>query len=79
MGKVIILLLLLLPFAAQAEAPECPIFATKKECLKSVMENYEGLIDFINRELPSEQEPEMIQAVNDIKRYESFACQKTCF
>jgi hypothetical protein len=61
--RKLILLLLLLPFSVQA--------------LKSVMENYEGLIDFIQRE-SQEKEPEMIQAANDIKRYESLACKKTC-
>lgn len=67
-----------MPLLASAQAPECPIFPNKTDCLKSVAQNYEGLIDFINRDLPNEKEQEMIRAAQDIKHFESQACEKTC-
>lgn len=77
--RKLLFLFLLIPFQVMAEAPECPIFPNKQECLKSVAENYNNLLDFIDGEYPQELEPDLIQAANDIKTYESLACQKTCF
>lgn len=63
--------------SAFAKAPECPLYSTKKECLASVEENYKNFLDFIEEEYDSPQE-KLIEAANDIKKYETLACQKTC-
>jgi hypothetical protein len=62
---------------AFARAPECPLYSTKKECLASVEENYKNFLDFIEEEYDPPQE-KLIEAANDIKKYETLACQKTC-
>lgn len=62
---------------AFASAPECPLYSTKRECLASVEENYKNFLDFIEKEYDSPQDT-LIEAANDIKKYESLACQKTC-
>jgi hypothetical protein len=62
---------------AFASAPECPLYSTKQECLMSVEENYKNFLDFIEKEYDSPQDT-LIEAANDIKKYESLACQKTC-
>jgi len=62
---------------AFANAPECPLYSTKRECLASVEENYKKFLDFIEEEYDSPKET-LIDAANDIKKYESLACQKTC-
>lgn len=63
--------------SAFAKAPECPLYSIKKECLASVEENYKNFLDFIEEEYDSPQE-KLIEAANDIKKYETLACQKTC-
>lgn len=60
-----------------ASAPECPLYPTKRECLASVEENYKKFLDFIEEEYDSPKDT-LIEAANDIKKYESLACQKTC-
>ncbi len=62
---------------AFASAPECPLYSTKRECLASVEENYRKFLDFIEEEYDSPKDT-LIEAANDIKKYESLACQKTC-
>ncbi|MBY0272433.1 MAG: hypothetical protein K2X02_03325 [Alphaproteobacteria bacterium] len=65
---------------AFASVPECPLYSTKRECLASVEENYKNFLDFIDnieKEYNSPQDT-LIDAANDIKKYESLACQKTC-
>ena len=80
MGKYLILILLI-PVQSLAEAPECPFYQNKQECLRSVESNYKNFLDFIN-EATDEEEPverdRLIQASLDIKKYEGLACQKTC-
>lgn len=71
-------ILFLLPLSVQAKAPECPIFKNKEACLKSVSDNYEGLIDYINKLDAIDKEHEMIEAAKTIKKYETFACERTC-
>jgi hypothetical protein len=77
MGRLTFLLLLI-PLHVFAAAPECPIYANKQECLVSVEENYTNFLDFIESEYEKEGQDELIQAANDIKFYETLACQKTC-
>ncbi|MDZ4322850.1 MAG: hypothetical protein U1A05_02035 [Alphaproteobacteria bacterium] len=77
--KIVAVLFIFL-FSAQnafASAPECPLYSTKQECLSSVEENYRNFLDFIEKEYDSTQDA-LIEAANDIKKYESLACQKTC-
>ena len=76
--RTLILLILLMPLQVFANPPECPGYSNKHDCLRSVNENYEQFLDFINKEY-SDGEEELIQAANDIKHYESLACQKTCW
>lgn len=79
--RTLILFTLLLPLQALAEAPECPIYPNKRMCLTSVDESLKKFLDFIDTEYsedPEDKKKEMIQAANDIKHYESLACQKTC-
>lgn len=71
--------LFLLPLVTHAQPPECPIFKDKEACLKSVSDNYEGLIDYINNLDTIEKEPEMIEAAKTIRKFEALACQRTCF
>lgn len=79
--RTYLILILLLPTQLFGKAPECPLYPTKKDCLRSVESNYDSLLDFIN-ESTEEGEPErekLIEASRDIKKYESLACQRTCF
>ena len=77
--KIVTALLFFLFFNlnAFASAPECPLYSTKRECLASVEENYRKFLNFIDEEYESPKDI-LIEAANDIKKYESFACQKTC-
>jgi hypothetical protein len=69
------LLVLLLSTQVFAKAPECPLYASKEDCLESVEENYRRFLEFIEEEDAKEQ---MIEAALSIKHFESLACQKTC-
>lgn len=60
-----------------ADVPECPFHSNKRECLLSVEEEYKNFLDFIEEEYVSPKE-ELIQAANDVKHFESLACQRTC-
>lgn len=75
------ILILFIPMHAFAEAPECPTYKNKKECLLSVENNFESLFKDIVEESdennPAKKE-ELIQASLDIKKYESLACERTC-
>ena len=62
---------------AFSNPPECPLYATKGKCLASVERNYKNFLDFIEKEYDFPEDP-LIEAANDIKKYESLACQKTC-
>ena len=76
-----LILILLMPIHAFAEAPECPIYQNKKECLLSVAKNFEDLFKDIVEESDEndpEKKEELIQASFDIKKYETLACQRTC-
>lgn len=76
-----LILILCMPLHAFAEAPECPAYKNKKECLLSVENNYENLFkDIIEEsdEKDPEKKEELIQASLDIKKYETLACQRTC-
>jgi len=75
--RILSLLILLFPAQAFAAAPECPIYSNKKNCLQSVDENYQDLLDFIDKEYIDEKD-DLIQAAVDVKHFESLACQKTC-
>lgn len=65
-----------------AKPPECPIYKNKQACLLSVADHYNRSQEFI-KEMTDEEDQEerekLIQASLDIKKYESLACQKTCF
>ena len=76
--RILFLLILLIPLQAFAEAPECPEYANKYQCLQSVEENYKRFLDFIDDEYVPKEEEILIQAALDIKHYEGLACQKTC-
>jgi len=73
----LIWLLLLLPVNVFAKAPECPAYSTKKECLRSVDDNFNSLFEFLNEE-EGDFKKKLIQAAADIKYYETLACHKTC-
>ena len=75
--RTFILLILFMPGYVFAMAPECPLYSNKHNCLQSVEENYDKLLDFI-KEGYSEDNDELIQAAGDTKHFESLACQKTC-
>lgn len=64
-----------------AKPTECPEYKNKRECLLAATENYQDLLDFINEnyEEDSPKKTELIEASLDTKKYESLACQKTCF
>jgi hypothetical protein len=77
----LILLTFVMSLQAFAKPPECPIHPNKRECLQSVDQNFHDLLDFLEEEYNNENKAEkieMIDAANDIKYYESLACQKTC-
>ena len=77
--RILILMIILLPFQAMAKAPECPLYPNKKQCLFAVDETYKNYLDYLKEEYTDEMRPtELIQAANDVKHYESLACQKTC-
>lgn len=78
--KIVALLFIFLfpSMTAFASAPECPLYSTKRECLASVEENYKNLFDYILEEYDHPPQEEIIIAANDIKKYETLACQKTC-
>jgi len=76
--RILILLILFMPLQAFAKAPECPAYSNKRDCLHSVDENYQNYFDFIDEEYPEDKKSELIKAANDIKFFESLACQKTC-
>ncbi|MBI2706807.1 MAG: hypothetical protein HYX35_00585 [Proteobacteria bacterium] len=74
-------LTLLIPFQALAKAPECPGYSSKKECLNAVDQDFEKLLDFIRDEFEDKEKDKLILATrnaNDVKYYESLACEKTC-
>ena len=73
--RLLTFLILLMPLQVFAIAPECPGHLNKHNCLQSVEENYKNFLDFIEE---AEEKDKLIQAANDVKHYESLACQKTC-
>jgi hypothetical protein len=76
MMRIFAFLILFLPYQALGKAPECPGYASKKECLNSVDQNYDMFFDLL---IEDEQlTDDLILAANDTKKYESFACEKTC-
>lgn len=76
--RILCLLIILLPIAAGANAPECPFYPNKKACLSAVDETYKNYLDYLKEEYTDEKPPELIQAASDIRHYEGLACQKTC-
>lgn len=74
---VVLFIFLFSALNAFASPPECPLYSTKRECLASVEENFRSLLDFIEKEYIPPQE-QLVEAANEIKKYESLACQKTC-
>lgn len=77
--RKLLLLSLLIPFQAFAKAPECPAYDNKRECMHSVDESYKNFLEDIRKEYEEAQQPELIQAANDVKYFERKACQQTCF
>lgn len=79
--RTLIFLTFLMSLQAFALAPECPIYANKNDCIKSVDNSFEQLLDLIKEQYEKENQVkknEMIEAAKDIKHYESLACLKTC-
>jgi hypothetical protein len=65
---------------ALAKPTECPTYKNKRECLLAVDENFQQLLDFLEGyEEDPEQKSRLIDASLDTKKYESLACEKTCF
>ncbi|MBY0293407.1 MAG: hypothetical protein K2W92_09005 [Alphaproteobacteria bacterium] len=75
--RKLLLLSLLIPFQAFARAPECPTYDNKRECMHSVDDNYDKLLEDIKQEY--DDQPELIQAANSVKSFETKACEQTCF
>ncbi len=75
--RTLLLLTFVIPLQVFAGAPECPGYSNKNHCLNAVEDNYEQFLDFIKDE--TDDQDKMIQAANDIKHFESLACQKTCW
>ncbi len=78
---ILAFLILLIPFQAFANAPECPGYGSTKECLKAVDRDFEKLLDFIKDEFGDQEKDQLILAsrnAKDVKNYESLACEKTC-
>lgn len=76
--RTLLALILFLPNLAFAKAPECPLYANKEDCLQSVEENYNDLLDFIKQDYLEDQEEPLLLAASDTKYYETLACEKTC-
>ncbi|MBP6951275.1 MAG: hypothetical protein KA112_01435 [Alphaproteobacteria bacterium] len=76
--RKLLLLSLLIPFQAFAMAPECPAYDNKRECMHSVDESYNNFLKEIEEEYKKNQQPELIQAANDVKHFEILACKRTC-
>ncbi len=76
--RTLLLLTFIMSLQTFAMAPECPQYANKYDCLKSAEDNFEQLLDFIKEEYKEESKIQLIEAANDVKRYEKLACQKTC-
>lgn len=74
---ILTLLSIFISLSTFAKAPECPLYANKQDCLLSVDENYENLLDLIQEEY-NLGEVEIVEAAIDIKHFESLACQRTC-
>ncbi len=76
--RMLLLLTVVMPLQVFAKPPECPVYPNKRDCLQSVEENYNNLLDFIEKEYGEENKIKMIEAAADVSHYESVACQKTC-
>lgn len=75
--------LILIPSSLLAQATECPLYASKQDCLSAVEERYQNMLDFFddtyNQEGPDMlRRPGMVLVMNDVRDYERKACNKTC-
>ncbi len=69
---------LVFPSQTWAEAPECPAYANRQDCLASADENLNNILQFINDEEDGADKDRLILAAHDVKHFESEACLKTC-
>lgn len=81
MRTLILLTLTSLVLSSQtwAEAPECPTYANRHDCLASTDDNLQNMLRLIDEEASEEdQKNRLILAALDVNYFESQACLKTC-
>lgn len=64
--------------AEAPEAPECPAYANRQDCLASTDENLQNILQLIDDEDNGADKDRLILAAHDVKHFESQACLKTC-